>query len=338
MSRPITTTLRGLPRSDRLSPRPALNPHLRLSARRPFSATAHASASQMGRAIMPQGGSKRAQPSFALARQSQMREAMASGQMPNDMGLIAMTFIRPRGEKVPGLLTRERRRLEWTWLKQRVVDFFATAMYVWKVRPMRRLEYFSTPRVAQELHREVYTAFAEGTLAGPVEAKVCESFLTNLRFRAGKRAKNTSLRWRIHAYLERPRVVSYKALVQPGPKGELSTERSGIIQAVVRIRSLQSLQHVKRISGRDAEGRLYTREITVDAQGREVPAYEEGIVPQSAKESTEYVVVQRRLNRGKIGPWMIWGTAEETTAEGWRRELKKAEVAMKQAAAMNAAA
>jgi len=68
---------------------------------------------------------------------------------------------------------------------------------------------------------------------------------------------------------------------------------------VVRIKSMQSLQKF------DREGKL------VDGSGEE-------------KEVTEYVVVQKRLSKGVEGEWMIWGTEQETTLEGFEEALNPA--------------
>ena len=92
-----------------------------------------------------------------------------------------------------------------------------------------------------------------------------------------------------------------------------------MVQAVVRLHSLQSLQHVKRVAVRHPSKASVTKEVLVDSQGRELPdsAAEnaEEAARKSAKELVEYLVIQKSLRKSKEGPWMIWGTAEETTSD-----------------------
>ena len=70
---------------------------------------------------------------------------------------------------------------------------------------------------------------------------------------------------------------------------------SALRQVVVRLQSRQSLTRiVSRGSGRPKE--------TVKGTGEE-------------KLVSEYVVLQRRMWKGEEGPWIIWGTTEETDAD-----------------------
>lgn len=195
----------------------------------------------------------------------------------------------------------------------------------WMIRPRPRLYLRTIAPTARDLHKQMYEHFAAGNLA-PIEHKICEGMLGSLRSRIAQRNPNTSLKWTLHKYIGRPSIfnlASYRAAIFPGQKGEMPSERNGIVQAVVRIRSLQSLQHVKRSTYRDESGRLGVKEMRVDTQGHELGPVEEGVVPANAKESVEYIVIQKMLKKGKEGPWMIWGTAEETTLEKIRREDKK---------------
>ena len=196
------------------------------------------------------------------------------------------------------------------------------------VRPTPRLHLRRIPTLAKQMHRDMYSAFAAGSLA-PVEGQVCAGLLSSLRARIAQRAPNTSIRWTLHRYLSRPKLVSYKAALIPGASRSRDEGKNGFIQAVVRIHSLQSLRHVKRVSVRGAGGVLATKEVLVDASGRELPAEEqqqqEGVVPADAKESVEYWVLQKPLRQSKEGEWKIWGTAEEMTLEKLRTERKSAQ-------------
>lgn len=106
-------------------------------------------------------------------------------------------------------------------------------------------------------------------------------------------------------------------------KNESNTERDGLVQAIVRIHSLQSLQHVRRV-------RTGTQEVLVDGQGRELAGKgadgmetsDEGAM-RHAKELVEYIVIQKSLKMSKEGPWKIWGTTEESTLERLEREERR---------------
>ncbi|KAI7567596.1 hypothetical protein KC346_g20701, partial [Hortaea werneckii] len=178
--------------------------------------------------------------------------------------------------------------------------------------------------VARDLHKSMYEHFAAGNLT-PMENQICEGMLGSLRSRIAQRNPNTGLKWTLHKYLSRPKLASYRAAIFPEQKGEKNTERNGIIQAVVRIHSLQSLQHIKRMSTRDANQKLVVREVPVDSQGREMEPLQEGAVPANAKDAVEYVVIQKMIRKGKEGRWMIWGTTEETTMSKIKQEQNKSQ-------------
>lgn len=98
---------------------------------------------------------------------------------------------------------------------------------------------------------------------------------------ASRRA-DEQLRWTLHKYGRSPRIVSDRA-------ARLPFEGTGIRQAVVRIRSRQSLTKLKN--------------------GQAVPG------TGQEKDMLEYVVLQRRFLKGQEDPWLIWGTMEETTMD-----------------------
>ena len=168
----------------------------------------------------------------------------------------------------------------------------------------------------------MYTNFASGNLSY-LEPRLCEGILGSLKQRVSQRSPNTALKWTLHKHLSKPRLASYKAALMPKQKDQLSGESNGVVQAVVRLHTLQSLQHLKRITLRDDMGKIVEREVVVDVHGREVPPVEDGAVPKDAKEAVEYFVIQKSLRKGKEGPWKVWGTAEEMTMERINREDKK---------------
>ncbi|MCJ1396272.1 hypothetical protein MMC18_009161 [Xylographa bjoerkii] len=219
------------------------------------------------------------------------REAMKGDAIPNDFGLLPGTFIMPSRPKRPSMLrsTRLRLQLEWHRLKARVIDLGGVTYYKWgiakKPNPRPKLALRNTGRIAQALHTQMYTAFAEpchesGDLA--LLRKICsDGLFASFQSRIASRPAGQGLRWTLHQYTRRPRVVSHRAAVLPMVKG------AALRQAVVRLQSRQSLAHLK--AGREKE-----------------PDTGE------AKEVKEYVVIQRRMWKEQEESWMVWGTIEES--------------------------
>ncbi|KAK5114660.1 hypothetical protein LTR62_002233 [Meristemomyces frigidus] len=285
----------------------------------------------MGRAINPQGSGRQSAPSMTVQMKKMKNQALKSGQIPHDMGLLPDTFVMPRGTQLPSWFTDFSNRwlLEKKRLRTRALEFFSAFVYRWfLVKPRPRLQLGRIPGIAQELHREMYTAFAQGGLAA-MESKICEGLLGSLKRRVAQRESNTRLKWTVHKYLSPPRRMSYKAAAFPAQAGAGEQGTNGLVQAVVRIHSVQSLRHIKTVSTRLRDGRVESREVVVDSSGREVGVLreveareDEGVVPATAKETVEYFVVQKSLRNGKEGQWMVWGTTEAMTVERARREAE----------------
>ncbi|KAK4892893.1 hypothetical protein LTR27_008621 [Elasticomyces elasticus] len=278
----------------------------------------------MGRAIKPSGGGRQSAPAMGVQMAKMKKDALKSGQIPLDVGLMQDTLVMPTGKNLPSWTRdwRARMRLERRRLRLRAVEYFSVMIYkYWMVKPRPDLALFRISSLARDLHRDTYSHFASGNLQ-PMESKLCESFLASLRRRISQRAPNTGLKWTVHKYLSKPKCMSYKAAYYPPQKGELKTERNGILQAVVRLHSLQSLQHFKKITVRDGHQKLVVKEVATDAQGNEVLEVAEGVVPKDAKESVEYLVVQKSLRMGKESPWMVWGTTEETKVKDLRKDKR----------------
>ncbi|KAK3674390.1 hypothetical protein LTR78_005859 [Recurvomyces mirabilis] len=285
----------------------------------------------MGKPVKPTAGGQKSAPSMSIQLKKAREQAMRAGQIPNDLGLLPDTFIQPRGKNLPSWFTNFNGRwvMEKRKLKLRSVEFFSAVMYrYFMVRPRPRLELGKIPGIAKDLHREMYERFAAGDLT-PMEGRICDGMLGSLKRRMAQRAPNTRLLWTVHRYLSSPKRMSYKAAAMPRQKGATLADASGLVQAVVRIHSLQSLQHVKKISERGERGKMTVREVVVDAQGRETPLDEfvkkqaEVGVPEGAKETIEYLVVQKNLRKGKEGPWIVWGTVEETTLDKVKKQGRK---------------
>jgi protein MBA1 len=243
-----------------------------------------------------------AQPSISRAQKEQQEAMIRSGQVPDDVGLLQDTFVLPRASTSIACAAASS-----SGRRTRMLDTYGMLAFKWLVKPRPKFELSSIAPKAAEMHREMYGAFAEGNLER-VQSKVCSGLFGSLRGRVQQRAPNTYLRWSVKKQLASPRLCSFKAAVLPGPKGESAEERNAQIQAVVKLHTLQSLQHVKKVSKR-VNNRIVTQEELVGSE--------------EEKESVEYVVVQKTLRRGKMNNWQVWGFTNETSLNQLLQEDEK---------------
>jgi mitochondrial protein MBA1 len=155
--------------------------------------------------------------------------------------------------------------------------------------------------------------FAKGELA-PIESKLCSGLLDSLRSRIAERPQTTYYRWTLYKHIRRPRLMSYKAVVIPGPTGQSKRERNGIVQAVVRVHSLQSLRRGRVKGVRDRRtGKVDQVFVELDDKGKELPEYADtfAIARYGAKQVVEYIVIQKVMRNSEEGPWKVWGTTTE---------------------------
>lgn len=154
------------------------------------------------------------------------------------------------------------------------------------------------------MHQKMYKAFAAGDMSA-MQGQICSGLLGSLRGRIAQRAPNTYLEWSAKKQLSPPRLCSYKAVALPGTKDEGKNERNCQVQAVVRLHTLQALQHVKRVTKR---------------VGNKIRTEEERVGREEEKESYEYMVLQRTIRRGKVNDWQIWGFTDETRLRDVEKE------------------
>lgn len=161
----------------------------------------------------------------------------------------------------------------------------------------------------------MFANFATGDLRG-LDKKLCAGIYNSLQRRIDQRPRDTSYLWQIHEYISKPRLVSYKLYPFPETVNFPKHERHGIAQAVVRIHAKQSLRPLKRVRVKEG-ARMVVKEVIVDSRGAEYPRERltESSAVWNAKETVEYVVVQRLYKMTEPGPWKIWGTTEETSLD-----------------------
>lgn len=119
--------------------------------------------------------------------------------------------------------------------------------------------------------------------------KICTDGLSDSFIaRVASRSPGEHFRWNLSKYLGFPRVVADRSVILP-------VKDSALRQVAVRIRSKQSLAKI-------------------------IPATKgqpETVVEGTDKEKNvdEYVVIQRRIIKGKEDQWMVWGTTQETRVD-----------------------
>lgn len=290
---------------------------------RPFSTS---SRNAVGVRRMAGRGSPKAQPSMSLAQKAAMKRMTSSGQALDYIGIIQDTFVPPTGQNRPSIFSdwRGRRKLLKYHVKSWITLMQSRFMAFWLVKPRLKLETHKAAHVAKGLYEGMYHAFAEGEAAlGPMQAagKLSPGLLSSLKGRIAQRPPNTHMRWKLHKYVGTPQCVSFK-FAMPDMKSP-NTERMGIIQAVVRIKSQQSLLSYQRRRARDpADGKMVIAEVPVDRDGKEIVPFDEQVEEgKNMKTMVEYFVIERTLIKGVLGEWRAWGTTEETTLA----QIKKAE-------------
>ncbi|KAF2228782.1 hypothetical protein EV356DRAFT_537782 [Viridothelium virens] len=231
-----------------------------------------------------------------------MRSGAAIDEM-NEFGLLAENMVWPSRSSRPSFFTypRLRLRLAGTRIWNFMFDIVGAVYFKFflKKRPWPRLSLFSISRTAANLHTRMYTALAAGDTR-TLQSLCCDSLLRSFSSRIASRPTNEKLRWRLHRYARRggkPKLVAHKCA--KFPSDGLGGATLALRQAVVRIRSVQSLERWREVKGRNGEVRV-VREEEGEGEGREI---------------TEYLVLQQKFWKGEQGDWMVWGMVEEASVE-----------------------
>lgn len=130
----------------------------------------------------------------------------------------------------------------------------------------------------------MYSAFAEGDL-GTLKAICADGLYESFERRLEGRKRGEKLAWELVSYTSPAKVVSNRC-------GRFPVDGMSIRQAVVRIRSQQSLA---KVGGRGT----------------------------GVKTFDEYLVIQQMYTKYQPQEWMLWGTVPENTLEDvetWDKE------------------
>ncbi|KAK2865436.1 hypothetical protein FQN49_003570 [Arthroderma sp. PD_2] len=237
-------------------------------------------------------------------RMNDTMTGMNRDMVPDDIGLLPGTFIRPVWKNLPSLFQdpKLRWRMEWTHWKTKVQNFVSLLTYCKYMNKKLPLRLRERKQKAFELHKEMYHQFASGNLSA-LQTLCCQGLFQTFSARISRRSPHSPPPiWKLHKYLRFPssmtisgaRVVSDRAAALPGAVG------MGIRQVIIRIHSRQS---------------LITPSAPVSELGEQQIQELEAQQNEKQKDCTEYLVLQRMMWSGKDGDWKVWGLAEETTIE-----------------------
>ena len=171
-------------------------------------------------------------------------------------------------------------------------------------------EHRKLPRIAKTLYEEMYTRLADGSI-DTMRPRLCENIHASLVDRVQARGPNTKMEWTLHKYRSEPRVVSHRTSLMDRNVAA-GHNKSLLQQAVLRVKSVQSLKRFKKVRQKD---------------GKIVDVLDEGSVGGAegqGRDVVEYFVVQRMTRKGKKGDWKVWGTTQETTIQMIEAQHRKA--------------
>ncbi|KAJ5613561.1 hypothetical protein N7528_007215 [Penicillium herquei] len=201
--------------------------------------------------------------------------------LPNDIGLLPGTFVRPLWRNLPSVFQnpRDRWQVEWAWVRSLFQNLMSLVMYCKKDNDLPLL-LKDRRKIARLLYDDMYTAFARGDSSG-LRRLCADGLAQNLVNQIESRPKNQKVTWKLVKWLRGPstyftgiRVMSDRATQLP------EIANSGIRQIVLRMTSLQSMSK-NTPSSTDA--------------------------PAKEQNCEEYIVIQEIRWNGSSTGWRVWG-------------------------------
>ncbi|PGH34832.1 hypothetical protein GX50_02393 [[Emmonsia] crescens] len=253
-------------------------------SRRPFSHTTQRDASMRNAQIL------RPQQPASLSSKNQMKQALKNirpEDIPDDLGLLPGTYIRPLWRNMPSIFRypKERLWMEWVSVKSKFQDFVGVLAYCKYLNKKNKLPLHlrERKRAALRLYKTMYTAYAAADTA-TLQSVCCNNLRDQFLKRISKRPQNgKTLVWTLHKFIKFPFSTTLTGARVIADRAAQVGHGIGIRQVVVRIQSRQSL-------------------VREGAEAKE-------------QDSTEYIVLQKMLIGGKEGNWKVWGFANETKME-----------------------
>ncbi|PGH09510.1 hypothetical protein GX51_00615 [Blastomyces parvus] len=293
-----------------------------LLSRRPFSHTTQREASMNNAQILRQ------KPAAQMSSKNQMREALRlkkEGALPDDVGLLPGTFVRPLWRNMPSIFRypKERLWMEWGMVSTKYILYFdlqdviqltsSPGAIVPAFKPPQSsvlayckflnrknklpLHLRERKRAALDLYKTVYTAFAAADTA-TLQNICCSGLLNQFLKRIAKRPPQAKkLVWTLHKFIKFPFSTTLTGARVVTDRAAQVGYGIGIRQVVVRIQSRQSL----------------ARPESPDNANSTQPQAAAGVAKNQI--STEYIVLQKMMVSGKEEDWRVWGFTNETTME-----------------------
>ncbi|EEH34840.1 hypothetical protein PAAG_05887 [Paracoccidioides lutzii Pb01] len=263
---------------------------------RPFSNTTQREASMRDAQILR----PKAPPVMSGSNQmKKLMQKMDADSIPDDLGLLPGTFIRPLWRHMPSIFKypKERLWMEWVSLRSKFQDFVGVVAYCKYLDKKHKLplRLRERKRVALDLHKSMYTALAAADTA-TLQNICCSGLYTNFSNRIARRPEHAKkLIWTLDKYIKFPFSMTLTGARVITDRAANIGHGVGIRQIVVRIQSRQTLSRTPP-------------PVTKEAQSK---------TPVRAKQqdSTEYIVLQRMVIGGKEKNWKVWGLASATTME-----------------------
>ncbi|KAJ5780983.1 hypothetical protein N7457_006143 [Penicillium paradoxum] len=232
-----------------------------------------------------------AQPAFKTKT-----KGMKLADLPNDIGLLPGTFVRPLWRDMPSIFTapRDRLHMEWTWIKAWLSNFGSLLQYCKRENTLPLMLRQRRP-LAADLQEAMYTAFAEGNIP-KIRSICCDGLARNLITEIERRPTNEKVTWKLVKRLRQPstnftglRVISDRATSIP------DIPKSGIRQIIVRVTSRQATTTTRVQGGRGQE-----------------PA-ESTVVSAKEQDCVEHFVIQHLRWNDQDKGWRLWGTTTPTS-------------------------
>ncbi|KAL3483658.1 hypothetical protein BJX62DRAFT_75790 [Aspergillus germanicus] len=260
---------------------------------RHFSLSSHRNALQQNRG-MPQTISMKqpAQPSMKARGMNVSRS-----ELPQDIGMLPGTFVRPLWGDLPSIFKQPKERLhfEWLWLKswfQNFVALFYFSKFKGNSQPLLLKE---RRQIALKLHKQMYTAYANGD-AKTIRKICCTGLANDLTRRISSRPQGEKVTWSLDQYIRGPSTLFTGIRVLADRLTEIpELPNSSVRQVTVRITSRQS-------TGKIQQQKPGAKDVT------EQPS-------TKSRDCTEYIVIQKFKWMGEEDEWRIWGQTTATTIE-----------------------
>ncbi|KAL2816909.1 hypothetical protein BJX63DRAFT_429963 [Aspergillus granulosus] len=262
-----------------------------LSQCRQFSLSSHRALQQRG---MPQTISMKqpAQPSMKARGMNVSRS-----ELPQDIGMLPGTFVRPLWRDLPSIFTHPKERLhfEWLWLKSGFQNFLSLVYFSKLKGNSKPLLLKERRQIALKLHKQMYTAFADGD-AKTLRKICCTGLANDLTRRISTRPQGEKVTWALEKYNRSPSTLFTGVRVMADRLTEIpELPNSSVRQVTLRITSRQS-------TGKIQKQKQGANELV------EQPA-------AKSRDCTEYIVIQKFRWMGEEDEWRIWGQTTATTID-----------------------